>query len=127
MGNSRYNKGAHQERLLSAELKTHGFRVVRASGSGADGISPDLVVLSATKKFALECKAWRKAPHLETTKFKIMQEWQSATAMPVYVAWRKPRREWRFFPLMSFRENPRGFSLLESDYDAGIELGALLG
>ncbi|MCK4858916.1 MAG: hypothetical protein KAT58_13160, partial [candidate division Zixibacteria bacterium] len=48
-----YNRGTTMERDLKRQLNEKGFYVVRASGSGADGVSPDLVALHTTKKFGV--------------------------------------------------------------------------
>ncbi|NYZ78242.1 hypothetical protein H0N96_02460 [Candidatus Micrarchaeota archaeon] len=121
-----YNKGTFFERELKHRLEDKGFFVVRASGSGCDGVSPDLIALHTTKKFAVECKAWRRAPRIEGTKFKILSEWQATTGMPLYIAWKSPRKEWRFFPLSFLKESPLGYALAKNDLEAGLTLGDLL-
>jgi len=122
----KYNKGSFFERDLKHRLEEKGFFVVRASGSGADGVSPDLIVLHTTKKFAVECKAWRRAPRVENTKFKILNEWQATTGMPVYIAWKAPRKEWRFFPLSALKETPLGYTLSQNDLETGLKLENLV-
>lgn len=122
-----YNKGSFFERDLKHKLEEKGFFVVRASGSGVDGISPDLIALHTTKKFAVECKAWRRAPRIEGMKFKILSAWQAATGIPVYIAWKAPRKEWRLFPLSFLKESPLGYALSQNDFEAGLTLKDLLG
>ena len=68
-----FNKGTFYERELKKILEGKGFFVTRASGSGSDGISPDLIVLHTTKKFALECKAWKQNIRIVPEKVQIMQ------------------------------------------------------
>jgi len=104
---SRYSKrkGTHYERELKKMLEERGFFVTRASGSGADGVSPDLIVLSTTRKFALECKAWKASSvRIERKKWEIMSGWEKMTGMPIFLAWKQPHKPWTFLPLSSLRE-----------------------
>ena len=127
MGKSAYIKGAKFEREVKNYLQTRGFAVIRASKSGVDGISPDLVILSSTLKFCLECKAWSHGLHFEKAKFEIMRSFEQKTGIPYYVAWKYPRREWRFFPLAALKETNNGYSLSSSELDFGITIDQLLG
>lgn len=121
----RYVKGAHYERELQKRLEQLGFKVVRAAGSGVAGDTPDLLVLGKTKRFALECKAWKDSVYIDKPRFKQMLAWEQATNLPVYIAWRPLRKEWRFFPLQALRETQKNFVLSESDLPAGIKLDEL--
>lgn len=127
MGSWRYVKGAHYERELLKMLIEKGFRVVRAAGSGVDGISPDLTVLSSTRKFALECKAWKNSVYIDKAKFVLMLEWEKDTAMPIYLAWKHYRDSWRFFPLSALKETDKNFSASESDLPLGMTFDDLIG
>jgi Holliday junction resolvase len=126
MGSWRYFKGAFYERELLKKIGEKGFFVTRAAGSGVDGLSPDLIALSTTKKFAVECKAWKNPVRIEKAKMRVMEEWQQRTGLPVYVAWKRPREDWRFFPLSALRETGKGFVLLGKDADIGMELDDLV-
>lgn len=106
-------------------LRERGFEVVRAAGSGVAGDCPDVLALKTTKKLALECKAWKNDVYLEKRKFKLMQEWEQKTGVPVYLAWKSPRKEWRFFPLSSLRETQKNFAVQKSDLETGISLEEL--
>lgn len=122
-----YRKGAFWERSLKKLLEEKGFFVVRASGSGCDGSSPDLIVLRSTKKFALECKAWDSAYlNIDAFKLQLMQAWEKHTGMPVYIAWKTPRKEWKFFPLNALREAGKNFGLNKTDLETGIEFEELI-
>ncbi|MFA6049553.1 MAG: hypothetical protein WC792_06440 [Candidatus Micrarchaeia archaeon] len=121
MPNPHYTKGASAERSLSKLFREKGFRVVRAGGSGSDGESPDLLVLSTTRKFALECKAWKSDYlSLDKTKVLVMKEWENATGLPIYVAWKKLREDWAFLPLSALRETPAAFVANSQDAACAI-------
>ncbi len=120
-------KGSRFERQLKKLFEEKGFFVVRASGSGADGIAPDLVALSSTRNFAVECKAWNgERVYINKPKYDKMREWEKRTAMPVFVAWKSPRREWRFFPLAALREASQAFGLYKNDLETGLDVGELV-
>ena len=121
-----YNKGSAAERELKKLLIAKGFFVVRASGSGVDGVSPDLSALHTTKKFAIECKAWKNNLYIEKAKFRIMQQWQATTGMPVYVAWKVARKGWHFFPLAVFNEADKGFTLNSRESQSGLTLDQII-
>lgn len=127
MGKNAYLKGARWERSLKNELEQHGFFVVRSAHSGSDGTSPDLIALRSTKKFALECKAWKANVRIEGHKMKIMQAWQDLTGIPIYIGWKHARDPWRFYPLITLRETPTGHTLQEGDLRGGITLEELIG
>ncbi len=127
MSNSRKAKGTLYERQLKKMLEDKGFFVTRASGSGSDGISPDLIVLKMGKRFALECKAWKTGLHFDKPKVTIYKEWESRTGLPVYIAWKFPHVPWRFFPLAMLNETPAGFSLTESELKVGLTFEDLVG
>lgn len=122
-----YRKGAHYERDLLKKLQEKGFFVTRAAGSGVEGTSPDLIVLSTTKKLAIECKAWESGfVRIEREKYEIMQEWEKRTGLPVFVAWKKRGEEWRFFPLLALRETDKAFVISENELNSGITFEELI-
>lgn len=99
-----------------------GFKVIRAAGSGVAGDTPDLLVLGKTKKFALECKAWKDSVYIPKGRFRQMLEWEQATNMQTYVAWKAHRQPWRFYPLQFLRETEKSCVLLAGDLEAGMTL-----
>jgi len=117
-----YNKGTAFERQLKHLLEAKGFFVVRASGSGCDGVSPDLIALHTTRKIAIECKAWKNNLHLEKPKVETLHQWEQTTGMPVFIAWKSPRKEWRFFPLSVLKQTERGFTLAKEMLPIGMTL-----
>lgn len=126
MGSWRYVKGAHAERELLALLQGKGFKVVRAAGSGVAGDCPDLVVLSSTKKFAVECKAWKKSVYIGKPKFLQMHEWELSTGMPVFLAWKPHRKQWAFFPLSAMRETAQNYCVGEGDLAVALKMEDVL-
>lgn len=117
-----YNKGSAAERELKKKLEAKGYFVVRASGSGADGVSPDLIALHTTNKIAIECKYWKNNLFIEKPKFKIMQAWERTTGVPVFVAWKQARKGWHFFPLTVFNEARTGFTLNTNELNSGMTI-----
>ena len=122
----RYVKGAHYERELQKRFEQEGFKVVRAAGSGVAGDTPDLLVLGTTKHFAIEAKAWKNDVYIDKKRFKQMLAWEQATNLPVYVAWKPHRGQWKFFPLNFLRETAKSFVLSEVDLGAGMTFENLL-
>ncbi len=124
-----YDKGAFFERQLKDLFEKKGFYVVRAAGSGVAGDAPDLIVLRSGQKnkFGVECKAWKNAIYLDKPTVIAYQEWEKITGMPVYLAWKVPRKEWRFFPLLVLKETGRGFSLSLKESESGMTLEQLVG
>jgi len=125
MGKYSYKKGAFWEHEIMDQLRARGFEVMRAAGSGVAGDCPDVVALKTTKKFALECKAWKNSVYIVKEKFRIMEAWERTTGLPVFLAWKSPRKEWRFFPLSSLRETGKNFVVLQSDLESGLTLDDL--
>ena len=116
-----YAKGYRTERELKQLLLAQGFAVVRSGGSGTDGVSPDLLALKASKKFALECKA-RSGDylHIEKPKWELMKSWEDTTGLPVFIAWKIDRREWRFFSLNQMKDSGKSYSLNKKEYEKGL-------
>ncbi|MFH0971188.1 MAG: Holliday junction resolvase Hjc [Candidatus Micrarchaeota archaeon] len=121
------SKGANYERQLKKMFEARGFFVVRAAGSAHDHTSPDLIVLSSTKKFAVECKAWNSGNlWIEKGRMELMQEFEKRTAIPYYVAWKVSREEWRFFPLMMLKATGKAFTLSDKELNCGIKFDGLI-
>jgi len=118
-----YNKGFAFERSLRAKLNERGFYVVRTAGSGVDGISPDLIVLSTTRKFAIECKAIESAYlAIEVPKMERMFDWERVTGMPVFVAWKHNRQQPVFVPLSVFKKCEKNYTLRAEDAAFGLSI-----
>ncbi len=123
---NRKAKGTKFERDLKHLLEAKGFYVTRASGSGSDGISPDLIALHTTKKFAIECKAWKNSLFIEKEKMEVMKRWMETTGMQVFIAWKAPREQIRFFPLLAMNETQTGYSLNTKILSSGMTLEDVL-
>ncbi|HLC48193.1 MAG TPA: Holliday junction resolvase Hjc [Candidatus Norongarragalinales archaeon] len=120
-------KGANYERQLKKMFEGRGFFVVRAAGSAHDSTSPDLIVLSSTKKFAIECKAWNSGNlWIDKERMDAMKEFERRTAIPFYIAWKVSREEWRFFPLITMRETGKAFTLSDKELNSGIAFDGLI-
>ncbi|MEK6954852.1 MAG: Holliday junction resolvase Hjc [Candidatus Micrarchaeota archaeon] len=120
-------KGANYERQLKKMFEGRGFFVVRAAGSAHDSTSPDLIVLSSTKKFAIECKAWNSGNlWIEKDRMAAMKEFEARTAIPFYIAWKVSREEWRFFPLITMKETEKAFTLSDKELNSGIKFDDLI-
>ncbi|HLD62677.1 MAG TPA: Holliday junction resolvase Hjc [Candidatus Norongarragalinales archaeon] len=124
-----YDKGAYFERELKKKLEDKGFFVIRAAGSGVAGDAPDLIVLRSGQKnkFGVECKAWKNAIYLDKPTVIAYKEWEKITGMQVFLAWKVPRKEWRFFPLLVLKETANGFSLSLRESETGMTLEQLTG
>ncbi len=123
----RYAKGAGFERSLKKELEQKGFLVIRAAGSGVDSENPDLIALSSTKNIAFECKAWENNLHLEGNKVAKMIEWEKRTAIPIYIAWKKNYKEWKFLPLAMLKKTASlAFTANSDDFEIAMTLEALI-
>ncbi len=121
-------KGSHYERQLKKMFEKKGFFVVRAAGSAKDTTSPDLIVLSSTKKFAIESKAWNQGNlWIEGERVEKMKEFEKATAIPFYIAWKASHEEWRFFPLMMLKQTDRAGTLSDKELNSGIKFEQLIG
>ncbi|MFH1443553.1 MAG: Holliday junction resolvase Hjc [Candidatus Micrarchaeota archaeon] len=120
-------KGANYERQLKKMFEAKGFLAMRAAGSAHDHTSPDLLVLSSTKKFAVECKAWNSGNlWIERERMDLMKEFEKRTAIPYYVAWKVSREEWRFFPLIMMKETEKAFTLSDKELNSGIKFEELI-
>ena len=74
---------------------------------------------------AVECKAWKKTVYIDKPKFLQMQEWEQATGMPVYLAWKPNRREWAFFPLSAMRETMQNYAVGQGDLAVALKMEEL--
>ena len=116
-------KGAAYERQLKKLLEARGFYVIRSAGSGADSVSPDLLALASTRRMAFECKAWDGGYlWIERLKMEKMREFELKTTIPVYIAWKVSRKDWKFFPLSALKEQEKGYTAAERELSYALKL-----
>jgi holliday junction resolvase Hjr len=104
-----YNKGANAERELIRLLFDAGFAVARVAGSGSTTLpAPDIVALKGGKSFAIEAKAW-KQPYLsiDVGQMDELTEWAERGASIPIIAWKIPRKGWRFLTPRHFKSNKK--------------------
>ncbi|MEM5792854.1 MAG: hypothetical protein QXY45_00635 [Candidatus Aenigmatarchaeota archaeon] len=90
----RYVKGAQAERELAKKLKTLGFAVIRAAGSGGSLSIPDLVAIKKGRILAFECKAWKKKPRLKEEEYRDFKNWCLSAGAMGFIAWKN--NGWKF-------------------------------
>ena len=120
-------KGANYERQLKKMLEEKGYYVVRSAGSGSDSTSPDLIALSSVRKMGFECKAIRSEYlWIESEKIEKYREFELKTAMPVYIAWKSPYRDWGFFPLSAMKESKSGYGISLKELNSSLKLEQII-
>ena len=127
---SRYRKGANAERELLQILYNEGFAVVRVAGSGISKMPcPDCLAFKGNKRFACECKAWRgKYLNISIEQMENLLSWSRQAGMPVYIAWRIPRKGWRFIDPSLFKKSPKSYSItLNNAFTEGKPLNVFIG
>ncbi|MBM3229450.1 hypothetical protein FJZ26_03395 [Candidatus Parvarchaeota archaeon] len=104
-------KGSRAERELIHAFSQAGFSVIRAAGSGANSLSPDLLAFKGPRQYAFESKA-REGTSLSVSKEQYLglKIWEENTGITTFVAWRKNREGWRFIRLNLFEENMASYS-----------------
>ncbi len=110
-----YNKGANAERELLHTLYLAGMAVCRAAGSGKgkDTIpTPDAIALREGKIYAFECKAWKAANlHISHQQMNDLEEWCRLAGAELVIAWKIPRKGWRFMKKEHFHVNEKSYAL----------------
>ncbi len=119
-----YNKGANAERELLQTLYLAGMAVCRAAGSGKgkDTIpTPDAIALRKGKIYAFECKAWKAANlNISTQQMNDLEEWCRLAGAELVIAWKIPRKGWRFLEKKHFHENEKSYSIsVQKAHDEG--------
>jgi len=108
----RYGKGARSERELIQIFSQNGYSVIRAAGSGVNGLSPDILVFRRGRQYALECKAWNGGRiAIEPEKYEALKQWQENTGITTMIAWKVPYDNWYFLYLEELERNERSYSI----------------
>ena len=125
-----YKKGANAERELIHMLYKRGMAVLRVAGSGKTSLpSPDVVALKPGLQLAIECKAWNKK-HLSISNAQMQElyKWSKMAGSELYIAWKIPRKGWRFLKPAQFNKGKKGYNIsLKHALTHGIDLGVVIG
>ena len=109
-------KGSRAERELINYFSGAGFSVIRAAGSGANSLSPDLLAFKTTKQYAIECKAHDSSTlQLQKDQFLGLKKWEENTGITTYIAWRVSREGWFFLYPSYLHENAGSYSISFED------------
>ncbi len=109
-------KGSRAERELINYFSENGFSVIRAAGSGANSLSPDLLAFKSGKQYAIECKAHDSSTlPLQKEQYLGLKSWEENTGITTYIAWRVSREGWFFLYPSYFHENAGSYSISLED------------
>ena len=125
-----YRKGANAERELIHMLFDRGLAVLRVAGSGKTSLpSPDVVALKPGLQIAIECKAWSKAYlSVSVLQMQELSMWSKMAGAELYVAWKIPRKGWRFLKPNQFNKTDKAYNISRKHaLTHGIDLGVVIG
>ncbi len=112
MAIQRYSKGARGERELLNTFYENGFSVVRAAGSGVNGIAPDIVAVKEGKGYVFECKAWERGSlSIDHEKWESLRLWRDNAMMDTYMAWRMNGQGWYFIKLDEMTKTEKSYTI----------------
>lgn len=120
-----YRKGYRGELELVHLLAKHGWLVLRSPRSGRIRLpSPDIVAVKNGKVLALECKVREEAFSIPKEQVEQLAAWEKRGGAHAFIAWKIPRREWRFFKIMDVKRN--NYKLNKRLFKKGILFTELL-
>ncbi|MEM7816302.1 MAG: Holliday junction resolvase Hjc [Candidatus Aenigmatarchaeota archaeon] len=100
MSYSKYMKGYLGERELLYKLYDKGYVVLRSPRSGRIGLpTPDIVAIKKSKVYAIECKSRNIAFVVPKEQLNQLKEWVEKAGARAYIAWKIPRKGWKFISL----------------------------
>jgi Holliday junction resolvase len=100
-------KGIEAERELFHLLKSKGFFVIRAAGSGHLK-APDIMAFKKGSYLGFEVKAHDKSElRFSKEQLENMKTWQENTGITMYVAWKIKRKGFLFIPLSYLKANEK--------------------
>lgn len=106
MSSSKYMKGYVGERELLYKLYDKGYVVLRSPRSGRIGLpTPDIVAIKNSKVYALECKFRNIAFIVPKEQLEQLKEWVEKAGANAYIAWKIPRKGWKFIALDDAMKN----------------------
>ena len=108
-------RGSRVERELLHLLEERGFFVVRAAGSGHLG-APDILAFKMGKYLGFEVKS-SKLEELRFSREQLerMEEWERGTGIAMYVAWKVPRKGFKFLPLSYLKKANKTVSIKKEE------------
>jgi len=125
-----YRKGANAERELIHMLFDRGMAVLRVAGSGKTSLpAPDVIALKPGMQLAIECKAWNKAYlSISNAQMAELKQWSEMAGSELYVAWKIPRKGWRFLREEQFNKGTKGYNIsLKKALSHGIDINVVIG
>lgn len=100
MTSSKYMKGYIGERELLYKLYESGYVVLRSPRSGRIGLpTPDIIAIKNSRIYALECKSRKEAFIVPKDQLEQLKEWVEKAGAKAYIAWKIPRKGWKFISL----------------------------
>lgn len=123
MVSSKYMKGYLGERELLYKLYDKGYVVLRSPRSGRIGLpTPDIVAIKESKVYAIECKSRNIAFIVPKEQLDQLKEWVEKAGASAYIAWKIPRKGWKFISLEDAIKNngkisKRFCDLVGKDFD----------
>jgi Holliday junction resolvase len=125
-----YRKGANAERELIHLLFKRGMAVLRVAGSGKTSLpSPDVIAMKPGLQLAIECKAWSKSYlSIANAQMDELHKWSEMAGAELYIAWKIPRKGWRFLKPSQFSRGSKGYNIsVKKALSHGIDLGVVIG
>lgn len=116
-------KGYLGERELLYKLYEKGYVVLRSPRSGRIGLpTPDIIAIKNSKIYALECKSRNLAFIVPKEQLDQLKEWVNKAGANAYIAWKIPRKGWKFISLEdairnSGRISKRFCDIVGKDFD----------
>ena len=108
-------RGSRVERELLHLLEEKGYFVVRSAGSGHLG-APDILAFKLGSYLGFEVKS-SKLEELRFSREQLerMEEWERGTGIAMYIAWKIPRKGFKFLPLSYLKKASKTVSIKRED------------
>ncbi len=123
------NKGTRFERHLINEFWKRGFAAVRIAGSGVmPHPSPDIIASNGRKFLAIEVKMRSRLPlYLSEDEMRQLEEFAEVFGAEPVIAFKIPRKEWRFFHVELLVKTKKGYKIDEENYLLGLSIDDVVG
>ena len=109
---SNYSKGSNGEYELIDAFEEHGYRALRAPGSGTtERESPDLVIGDCETYYAFEVKRWKRAEYkyVEKRELEELWNWAEGFGAEPFLAVRFNYGDWGFFKREELHETDQNY------------------